>query len=102
VASSWQPRALFNQPTLESLWRASDAALEGAIDGTALRRAGVRGLRRNMAVAIGNAASTSPLLDPVPPETRTVPSSGPFSEGDAPSLTDPIVAEHMAWARSRR
>jgi epoxyqueuosine reductase len=95
--SSWQPRPLLNQPTLESLWRASDAALEGAIDGTALRRVGVRGLRRNVAVAIGNAPSARPP-DPPPPKKGP----GPDSRDDAPSLADPIVAEHWAWATSRR
>jgi len=99
VASSWLPRPLLNQPTLEGLWQATDASLEQAIEGTALRRAGVRGLRRNVAVAIGNAGpATRPTF--VPPHPEEGP--GPFSEGDAPSLVDPIVAEHVAWAKSRR
>jgi epoxyqueuosine reductase len=63
----WQPRPLLRQPTLEALWRASDSALERAIEGTALRRAGVRGLRRNLAVAIENAGpALRHLLDTAP------------------------------------
>jgi epoxyqueuosine reductase len=109
--SCWQPRPLLNQPTLEGLWQATDASLEQAIEGTALRRAGVRGLRRNVAVAMGNAGpATRPALVPPHPEKGPGPFStdgtekgpGPFSEGDAPSLVDPIIAEHVAWARSRR
>jgi len=110
VAASWQPRPLLNQPTLEGLWQATDASLEQAIEGTALRRAGVRGLRRNVAVAMGNAGpATRPTLVPPHPEKGPSPFAdgtekgpGPFSGGDAPSLVDPIVAEHVAWAKSRR
>jgi epoxyqueuosine reductase QueG len=77
-----------------------DAGLDRAIEGTALRRAGVRGLRRNLAVAIGNAGP--PLTSVVHPQKV----SGTISEGSAaddarPSLRDPMVAEHVAWARSR-
>ena len=43
------------------LWALDDAGLERAIEGTALRRAGVRGLRRNLAVAIGNAGPSADL-----------------------------------------
>ena len=101
----WRPRAILERPRLESLWALDDAGLERAIEGTALRRAGVRGLRRNLAVAIGNAG---PVL-----ASRLLPEEGPRSasgsaEDDAvsasdgsPSLRDPMVAEHIGWARSR-
>ena len=65
------------------LWELDDRALERAIEGTALRRAGVRGLRRNLAVAIGNAGPplTSALVRetcrrPHPRPERTRPVSG--------------------------
>jgi epoxyqueuosine reductase len=91
----WQPRPPLLRATLESLWSLDDAGLEQAIEGTALRRAGVRGLRRNLAVAIGNAgAALADLLS-----LGTVP--GTFSVGGRPSLEDPMVAAHIDWAKSR-
>ena len=96
----WQPRAALVDARLEPLWTSDDAGLERAIDGTALRRAGVRGLRRNLAVAIGNAGP--PLTSVL--DAGTVP--GTMSDGtgldDArPSVRDAMVAEHIGWARSR-
>jgi epoxyqueuosine reductase len=91
----WQPRAPFQAAGLASLWATDDAALERAIAGTALRRAGVRGLRRNLAVAIGNAGlPLASLLDP--PEEP-----GSFGDEGRTSVRDPMVAEHVAWARGR-
>jgi epoxyqueuosine reductase len=91
----WQPRPPLLRATLESLWSLDDAGLEQAIEGTALRRAGVRGLRRNLAVAIGNAgAALADLLS-----LGTVP--GTFSVGGRPSVEDPMVAAHIDWAKSR-
>jgi epoxyqueuosine reductase len=104
----WLPRAPFKDARLERLWAADDEELERAIDGTALRRAGVRGLRRNLAVAIGNAAGLLPTLLGAPgepgssasPEAEMGP--GPVSGGNWDSLRDPMVAEHVTWARTRR
>jgi len=94
----WQPRAALEDARLERLWATDDAGLERAIEGTALRRAGVRGLRRNLAVAIGNAGP--PLTSVL--EAEKVP--GAIPEGSAlddtqPSLRDPMVAEHIRWAQ---
>ncbi|MCX6551375.1 MAG: tRNA epoxyqueuosine(34) reductase QueG [Acidobacteria bacterium] len=50
----WQPRTALDQPTLTGLSALTDAELESAIAGTALRRAGVAGLRRNLALALAN------------------------------------------------
>jgi epoxyqueuosine reductase len=103
----WQPKAPLRDATLETLWGMDDAELERAIEGTALCRAGIRGLRRNLAVAIGNAGH--PLAGLLAP--RMVPGTistgsgaeeevpGTFSERGQPSLDDPMVAEHLAWAR---
>jgi epoxyqueuosine reductase len=84
----WTPRPALDQPRLTDLWRASDAELEEAIAGTALRRRGVAGLRRNVAVALGNAG----------PAAASV-----LREGlrDAPTAGDPVVAGHVAWAPRR-
>jgi epoxyqueuosine reductase QueG len=84
-----------------------DAEIEQVIDGTALRRAGLRGLRRNLAVAIGNAGPSlvSSLLAENAPATLTGGSQdgmapGLSSDAGRPSLDDPMVAEHIGWARS--
>ena len=96
----WQPRAALKAATLEGLWRMGDGELGQAIAGTALRRAGVQGLRRNLAVAIGNAGP--PLNSLLPPEKVPGTFSGDASQEDRrPSLQDPVVAEHVDWARSR-
>lgn len=95
VGSCWQPKGPFDAPHLGSLWAMDDAALEGAIAGTALRRAGVRGLRRNLAVAIGNAGQPLAALLSKP----NVPGAN-RGNGRA-SIDDPMVAEHVSWAKAR-
>jgi len=103
----WNPKAPLQDATLQSLWVMDDASLELAIEGTALRRAGVRGLRRNLAVAIGNAGrqlAAALLPRPVPVAIRgrgeaTV--AGIGRSAGRPSLEDPMVAEHIQWARSQ-
>jgi epoxyqueuosine reductase len=92
AAAEWQPREGLDQPRLRDLWALPDAALESLAAGTPLLRRGVAGLRRNLAVALGNSA------DPASVEAL----AHPPSDADAPSLRDPIVAEHLAWARGRR
>jgi len=81
----WQPRPLLDQPAIETLWRADDEKLGRVIEGTALERAGVRGLRRNLAVAIGNSGQPLPLL----------------AEMGSDPISDPVVAEHLRWARAQ-
>jgi len=96
----WLPRAEFADARIARLWGLDDTGLERAIEGTALRRAGVRGLRRNLAVAIGNAGPpVTSVLD-----AGEVPGATPAeaARDDArPSLQDPMVAEHISWARRR-
>jgi epoxyqueuosine reductase len=103
----WMPKTPLRSPSLESLWVMDDAGLERAIEGTALRRAGVRGLRRNLAVAIGNAGRSLAALLP----SETVPGTSTSGSGEAVpgacsgtgrlSLEDPMVVEHINWARSQ-
>jgi len=88
----WAPRAALDQPRLVNLWARSDAELAEVIEGTALVRRGVPGLRRNLAVALGNGRG----------EASRQALAAPPSEADAPSLREPIVAEHLAWARQGR
>jgi epoxyqueuosine reductase len=86
----WQPRSAFDAPDLVALWQASDEELHRAIIGGPMRRAKLVGLRRNLAVAIGNTgdAAAVAVLDAGSP--------------DRASVADPMVQEHVTWARSRR
>lgn len=86
----WQPRAGLDQPRLVDLWRASDVGLGARIEGTALRRRGVGGLRRNIAVALGNGGLRD-AVDVLRGDPRP----------DAPTVLDPVVAEHVTWAIER-
>ncbi|MCX6543266.1 MAG: tRNA epoxyqueuosine(34) reductase QueG [Acidobacteria bacterium] len=87
----WAPRPALDRPRLVDLWSRSDRGLEDAIEGTALVRRGVAGLRRNLAVALGNSGDAA---------TRRALAEPPSDTG-APSLSDPVIAEHLAWARER-
>jgi epoxyqueuosine reductase len=58
---AWQPRRAWDLADLVSLSRKSDDELREAMRGSAMRRAKVAGLRRNLAVALANAQS--PLED---------------------------------------
>ena len=75
---------------LLALWRLGDDELAQLIEGTPMTRAGVVRLRRNLAIAIGNAAGHFPAdaLDDLGPSLR-------------PSLADPAVDECVQWARQR-
>jgi epoxyqueuosine reductase len=52
--SVWQPRAGLDLPRLAELASRSDDELRALIKGTPMRRAKVAGLRRNLAIALGN------------------------------------------------
>jgi len=88
---SWQPREALDRPRLVDLWRRSDDGLASLVRGSAMTRARITGLRRNLAVALGN--STDPdaarLLDHPAPGQETG------------SLGDRMVQEHVRWARAR-
>jgi epoxyqueuosine reductase len=86
---AWQPHPGLDRPTLAELWQESDAGLEARIDGTALRRRGVDGLRRNVAVAIGNSGDAEAIVS-----LAELPSG-------APSVSAPVVVEHRDWALAR-
>ena len=89
-APEWGPRAGLDRAELLSLWRLDDDELARLIEGTPMTRAGVVRLRRNLAIAMGNAAGHLPddALD------DRAPSRGP-------SLADPVVDECVQWARQR-
>lgn len=84
LAEPWQPRAQLDGAGLLDLWRMRDDELRSALKGSPMKRAGVRRLRRNLAVAIGNMSdpSAADVLRSSPEETAQ----------------DPLVQEHVAWA----
>ena len=86
-ASPWLPRAAFDAPPLARLWRMTDDELRGALKGSAMTRAGVKRLRRNIAVCAGATGDEAALAA--------------LAEGDEPSCAEPLVAEHVDWARGR-
>ena len=86
---SWQPRAGLKAPSLIELWRQSDSELRKRIKGSAMTRAKVAGLRRNIAVAIGNSG------DPAAIAALQEPSD------DRPSAADEMVQEHIEWSKAR-
>ena len=82
--SPWLPRAIFDGPSLADLWRTPDADLRRSLKRSAMSRAGVKRLRRNVAVCAGatqDAGALSALRDV-----------------DEPACADPLVAEHVRWA----
>jgi epoxyqueuosine reductase len=85
----WQPRAGLDAPQLIELWRRSDRDLRALIKGSPMTRAKLGGLRRNIAVAIGNSGDRAAIAALDEPSD------------DRPSADDPLVREHIEWARSR-
>ncbi len=112
---AWQPRPALDRPRLADLWRRSDEGLAGLTQGSALARAGVTSLRRNLAVALGNCVDPGPaavLTPSIRPEHSRGARSGSPRPGprgrttgtgaDSASLDDPMVQEHVEWARNRQ
>jgi epoxyqueuosine reductase len=81
---AWAARDGLNGPPLLELWSHSDDELRRLLKGSAMKRAGVRRLRRNLAVALGNSANPDaiPALEAAP----------------GPTCEDPLVSEHVRWA----
>ena len=87
--AEWQPRAGLDLPRLVDLWQRPDAELRRLTKGGPMTRAKVAGLRRNLAVAIGNSGDSEAIaaLD---------------ADGiDGSSLADPVVREHVQWAKTQ-
>jgi epoxyqueuosine reductase len=83
---AWQSRQGLNLPALVDLWRRPDDELRQLVRGTPMTRAKITGLRRNLAVAIGNsgdAAARAALAE---------------ESDERPSTRDPMVREHIEWA----
>ena len=82
--SHWQPRSGLDAPRLIDLWLRTDEELRGLLKGSAMKRAGVRRLRRNLAVALGNSGD--------------VESAGALEGHAEETCGDEIVKEHVRWA----
>ncbi len=52
---AWQPRPAWDAPRLADLWHTGDEDLAAAVEGSAMARATVPGLRRNIGNALANA-----------------------------------------------
>ena len=86
----WQPRPGLDLPRLAELWRRPDAELRKLLKGGPMTRAKLVGLRRNLAVAIGNSGDADALAaleEPAP---------------ERPAADDPMVREHVEWALAAR
>jgi epoxyqueuosine reductase len=81
---AWQPRGGLDSPRLLELWNRSDEDLRMLLKGSAMKRAGIKRLRRNLAVAIGNSG------DPAAVDALV--------NHQEPTCADPLVAEHVGWA----
>ena len=83
----WQPRPGLDLPRLVDLWNRSDDDLRRLMKGSAMTRAKLTGLRRNLAVAIGNSGDGAAMaaLDEASPAR--------------PTADDPLVQEHILWAK---
>ena len=84
---AWQPRPALDTVTLDQLWSRSDTDMRRAIKGTPMTRAKTAGLRRNTAVALGNAGGSVSRLDVAGEDRASVESEG--------------VQSHVRWARAR-
>ena len=82
--SPWLPRAAFDGRSIAELWRTPDAELRASLKKSAMARAGVLRLRRNLAVCAGATGDVNAL--------------SALRDVDEPTCDDPIVAEHIHWA----
>ena len=84
----WQPHSAFDRPRLTQLWRESDDLLGPIVSRSAMSYTGLRRLRRNVAVALGNSMSH---------EADLALGESTLDESKQGSL----VNEHVVWARNR-
>jgi len=82
---AWQPQSACDRPWLTDLWRHSDEVLGPILAHSAMSYTGIRGIRRNIAVALGNSGSVEAAASLAEPDDRglTARSDGrqPMSSG---------------------
>jgi epoxyqueuosine reductase len=86
----WQPRPGLDLPRLVELWERPDADLRTLLKRSAMTRTKLTGLRRNLAVAIGNGGDADAIGAL---EARS---------DERPTAEDDTVREHVRWAVDRR
>lgn len=84
---AWAARPGLAAPRLLDLWRRKDDELRALLKGSAMKRAGVKRLRRNLAVAIGNAGDRDVVKE--------------LEDCQEETARDPLVAEHVRWAMGK-
>ncbi len=85
---AWQPRPALQSPTLLDLCLRTDAEWSAALKGSALRRAGVRRIRRTLALAASH----------LPPDAAARVLAAMAGQ---PSAAHPDVAEAIEWSQTR-
>jgi epoxyqueuosine reductase len=85
--AAWQARPGLAAPRLLDLWNRSDGELRSLLKGSAMKRAGVKRLRRNLAVAIGNCGDVAAADGLLQQQEET--------------CAEPLVREHVNWAVER-
>jgi epoxyqueuosine reductase len=88
---AWQPKPGRADATPVELWQQSDYGLHGVVAGSAMTRASLSRLRRNLAVVLGNSG------DPQHVDTLNRPGGG--VRRAAQSAETELVREHVAWAK---
>ncbi len=83
---AFQPREVTLAPKLTDLLQMSEEQFREAFRRSPVKRAKRRGLRRNVAVAIGNSGSPDAL---------------PVLQHEIENEADPMVREHLQWAMER-
>ena len=84
---AWLPRAIFDGRSIADLWRTPDHELRRGLKGSAMTRAGVKRFRRNLASCAGATADPDAIAA--------------LTSVDEPSCHEPLVTEHVDWARAR-
>ena len=84
----WQPHAAFDRPALTDLWAHPDGELGPIVAESAMSHTGLRNLRRNVAVALGNSGTAAARA------ALTAPTSVALE-------ADSVLIEHASWARER-
>jgi epoxyqueuosine reductase len=91
--AAWRSTVRRDGAAAAELWQRTDQELHGFVRGSAMMHTALSRLRRNLALAIGNAGD--PTLAPVLDRPgRGVPNA-------AHSAATPVVQEAVAWARAR-
>jgi len=89
---AWQPKAGRATADAAELWQRSDFDLHGLVEGSAMTRATLSRLRRNLAVALGNRGTHE--------AAAAVDRPGHGVRRAAQSADTPLVQEHVAWAKA--